>query len=159
MTEPSTHLTRDKKSNDALEGLLEEWGHWRGKRLSGTSFPRSSLSAFLNHPETAFTNKLDKQRALEDRRRIKELNVPRGTKTTKPVVLNYFGNRFWSKIDQLLSQIKPQYYKILIKKYEEEWETLHFEMNWAWTKTITWKQLSRARKASRKILKENGFKV
>lgn len=178
--EHSTHLDRDKVNNDPLEHILEPWGVYRQWGVSGLSSSSQSPIAGLNQLEKAFTKEIDRRKRAEIREafvklnykgedlkqataqafrewtwRIERLNVPRETKTVKPVSPNYGGHRYYSAIDKLLAEIHPPYYNILIHKYEHNWQQINFVETWGWTVDKTKDKICRARGAARRILKLN----
>lgn len=170
----STHLTRGKKPDDQLEQILEPWGLYRQKGVPGLSSPRKSPLEGYNCLETAGTREIDRKKlgffktinaktALFEykiwKARILSLGVPRETTVTKPVIPAYDGDKRYSKIDRILSQIHSQYYNILIHKYEHQWEIRDFEINWGLDPKVARNQLRRARKAAKEILRKNGYRA
>lgn len=165
--EPSTHLTRDKKNDDPLERILEPWGLWRQLGVDGLSSKRKSPLEGYNSLERAFTDELDRQKrkifGLTEYRvwkiRIEELSIPRETSSVKPVSPKYGGHRYYSRIDQILSQIHGPYYNILIRKYEDQWEYKDFARHYGINENLASQRIFKARRAARKILKKNGYKA
>ena len=183
MTELSTHLFRDKKADDSLEALLEEWGAYIRWGVHGLSFKRKSPTTGLNKLCRDLTDEFDRakrksirvrlekdfsgdeltakvQREFKEwRERINALPMPTETQNFKPVIPNYGGHKKLSRVDRLLSEINQEYYKILIYRYANEWELGHFVTGWGKDLNYVSKNMERARKSARKILKKNGFKV
>lgn len=181
---PSTHLFRDKKSDDALEGILEPWGMWRGWGVDGLSSPRKSPLEGLNQLCRDRTDCLDRQRKdfiiqelvklgyhgemLKEQARkeyreltykINQLILPKETRKTVAKSPNYGGHKYYAKIDRILSGIYGPYYNILIRRYEDLWELNIFMREWGKDLNYVSKNVGRARKAARKELKKNGYRV
>lgn len=167
MSELSTHLFRDKKSDDLLERILEPWGYWRAWGVAGLSSPRKSPIEGYNMLETAFTDSLDKKKRKtlslseyrEWRIKIKTLILPKETRKRVSRSPNYNGHKHNSRVDKLLSGIHGPYYNILIRRYEDGWELNDFMKEWGRGLKYASNNISRARKAAKKVLRINGFKV
>lgn len=182
MKDHSTHLTRDKKSDDHLEAILEPWGVWRQWGVEGLSSGRKSPIVGVNQPEKRRTDKLDLERYAKIREsllphysgaelrhqtyrawrewkaRIRGM-VSRETKLMLVTDPKYGGHKHYSKIDQLLSTIHGPYYNILIRKYEDLWSINDFCIQNGWETDYTSDRIYKARRAARKILKKNGYKA
>lgn len=186
----SSHITRhtfrDKRSDDALEAILEPWGAWRGKRVHLLSHKNKSPIVAVNSPESSYTDSIDLIRLVrikeniinsgfngtkkelrhqayviwkEWKTRIKEMNVPSETFFTSGHLKLYNSHTFCSDIDKILSQMHEPYYNILIYRYEHGWEMKDFCKEWGETYESMSVKLTRARKAARKELKKNGFRA
>ena len=167
MTEVSTHLTREKKSDDKLELILEPWGVWRQWGVDGLSSKRKSPLEGYNSIERGRTDELDRERSkvlsLPEYRewilKINSLNVPRETQKVSPISPNYGGHKYYSKIDRILSGIYQPYYNILIKKYENQWDINTFAIEYGVNYNLAKRRLFKARQAARRELIKNGYKA
>jgi hypothetical protein len=183
MTELSTHLFRDK-SDDPLEDFLVDFGSYRRWGVHGLSAKRKSPLEGYNSLERAYTDIVDRkkkeqikkvlialnydpkeidqiaaQRYREWRWKIEQFSIPRETIKRSAAIPNYGGNRFWSKVNRILSEMEPIYYKILIFKYEHEWELGNFTQEWGKDARYISDKLYKAKKAARRLLKKNGYHV
>lgn len=153
----STHLFREKAKDD-LEDFLVDYGSYRRWGVDGISHKRRSPITGMNKPCVEQTNRLDRGKSKERKERIKDLPQPAESRDVRPITPNYGGNRYWSRINRILSEINPVYYSILIYRYEHEWELNVFVSEWGKGPGVMSKQIQRAKNAARKALKENGIR-
>jgi len=183
MSELSTHLFREK-SEDSLEDFLVDYGAYRRWGVDGLSLKRKSPLEGYNSPEKAYTNRIDRKKKEQIRKalialnydpkelnqavqkeyrewrwRISQLNVPKESTSRTSITPNYGGNKYWSKVNKILSEMNPLYYRIIIYKYEHEWELGNFVQEWGKEAKYITEKLYRAKKAARKLLRKNGYKV
>lgn len=148
-----------ENDKDPLEALLVNYGSYRRWGVDGISYKRRSPITGMNKLCVEETNRLDRGKSKERKERIKDLPQPTESRSVRPTTPNYGGNRYWSKINRILSEINPVYYSILIYKYEHEWELDVFVREWGKTSQFWSEKVCRARGAARKLLKKNGYKV
>lgn len=175
--EHSTHIFRDKKSDDKLEQILEPWGAWRAGRVFLLSFKDKSPMTAVNSPERDYTDLIDKKKKDVIREELKKLGyeddleqwvnqyyrewklirdskkVPRGTLFITGHQKLYNSHIKYSEIDKKLATLRPLYYKILIHRYEKEWDYDVFCREWKKEYKYIKEEMSRARAEARKILR------
>ena len=181
--EPSTHLFREKSENK-LEDFLVDFGAYRRWGVNGLSTKRKSPASSLNKLCRDLTDECDRDKRKKIRDKLKRegwegekltseakrqyaewliyinaLPVPRETQKVVPIDPDYGGNRYYSRINIVLKELNDQYYRILIYKYEHEWELKDFMREWGKPSKWVSDKLYRARRDARKLLRKNGYKV
>lgn len=128
ISEPSTHLSRDRGSRDtALEDLLTGWGEDRARMLSALSTGSSSPIAEV----------IDKVMS----------SGPKQTRSVQPKTPQYWVHYRTSRINKAVHDLHQAYQHILILRYEYGWQASDFVKQYRWSHKQYSDMAYKARKA------------